>query len=141
MRRLGVLSSNDKLRFVLAGGSTTVFSYLLYALFLWGMDAKIAYSLSYVLGIAWSYSANTIWVFRRRWTWRGLLSFPLVYLIQAGLSFIIFVLLIDLWSLPELLAPLVTIVLMLPLTYVLSRAVIDRTSPSSASRSSTDTPP
>ena len=124
MRSLDVMLSNDKLRFLLAGGSTTAFSYFLY-----------------VMGIAWSYSVNTVWVFRRRWTWRGLLAFPLVYVVQAGLSFVIFVLLIDRWSLPELLAPLATIVLMLPLTYLLGRAVIHRTSPPSTSHSSTETPP
>ena len=141
MRSLDVMLSNDKLRFLLAGGSTTAFSYFLYALFLLGMGAKTAYALSYVMGIAWSYSVNTVWVFRRRWTWRGLLAFPLVYVVQAGLSFVIFVLLIDRWSLPELLAPLATIVLMLPLTYLLGRAVIHRTSPPSTSHSSTETPP
>lgn len=141
MRRMVALASHDKVRFILAGASTTAVSYLLYVLLLLlYMDAKPAYALSYALGIVWSYSVNTVWVFHRTWTWRGLLSFPLVYVVQAGLSFLLFALLIDRWSLPELVAPLVIIVLMLPLTYVLGRAVIHRTSPP-AHHSSGDTPP
>lgn len=140
MRRIAAILAHDKARFILAGGSTTLLSYALYALLLLGVHAKPAYALSYLMGIAWSYSINTIWVFRRKWTWRGLLSFPLVYAAQAGLSFLLFVLLLDHWSLPALAAPLVTIVLMLPLTYVLGRAVIHRTSPSPP-HSSRDSPP
>ena len=132
MRRIGALLSHDKVRFLLAGGSTTAFSYGLYALLLLSLHPKPAYALSYALGIVWSYSVNTVWVFRRKWTWRGLLSFPLVYVVQAGLSYLLFVLLLDRWSLPALAAPLVTIVLMLPLTYVLGRFVIHRTSPSAS---------
>lgn len=129
MRRLSKILSWEKSRYLVAGGSTTGFTYLLYALLLLRMDAKPAYALSYVLGIVWSYFVNTVWVFRRKWTWRGLMSFPLVYLVQAGLSYLLFVLLLDHWSLPALAAPLVTIVLMLPLTYLLGRFVIHRTSP------------
>lgn len=129
MRHIGALMSHDKVRFILAGGSTTAFSYLLYALLLMFLDPKPAYALSYAIGILWSYSVNTLWVFRRTWTWRGLMSFPLVYLVQAGLSYLVFVLLLDRWSLSALAAPLVTIVLMLPLTYLLGRFVILRTSP------------
>lgn len=120
---------SDKARFLVAGGSTTAISYLAYALFLWVMDPKAAYALSYVLSIGWSYWVTSTWVFRRPLTWKGLLSFPLVYVVQALLSFLLFVVLLDRLLLPPLAAPLVTIILMLPLTYVLGRAVIHRTSP------------
>ncbi len=140
MRGFGALLGHDKIRFILAGGSTTAFSYALYALLLLCLQPKPAYGLSYALGIVWSYSVNTVWVFHRKWTWRGLLSYPMVYVVQAGLSYLIFVLLLDRWSLPALAAPLITIVLMLPLTYLLGRFVIQRTSPS-VSHSPGDSPP
>ena len=129
MRRLVTLLESDKIRFLLAGGSTTAFSYLLYALLLLGMTAKPAYALSYVLGIFWSYWVSSVFVFRRKLTWKGFASFPMVYLVQAVLSFLLFTVLLDKLSLPALVAPLVTIVLMLPVTYLLGRAVIYRTSP------------
>jgi putative flippase GtrA len=128
MHRLRALLDSDKVRFVLAGGSTTVFSYGLYVLFLFWTNPRIAYAVSYVIGIVWSYSIQSVWVFRRSWSWKGLLSFPLVYALQAVLSFLLFTLFLDGLSMPVLVAPLITLVLMLPLTYLLGRAVIRRTS-------------
>jgi putative flippase GtrA len=140
MRRLTAgLLANDKLRFLLGGASTTAFSYLLYAALLLAMPAKVAYAISWVAGIGWSYWVSSVWVFRRAMSWRGMLSFPLVYLAQAGLSFLLFVLLVDHWRMPALAAPLVIIVLMLPVTYLLGRAVIHRTSP--APKPQVDSPP
>lgn len=123
------LLANDKVRFLLAGGTTTAFSYLVYWALLQVLEPKPAYAIAYVLGIAWSYLATTRWVFRRAPTWRGFAAFPLVYLAQAALSFGVFVLLIDWAGLHPLLAPLVTVVLALPLTYLFGRAVVHRTSP------------
>lgn len=123
------LLAKDKVRFLLAGGTTTAFSYVVYWALLQLLTPKPAYALAYVAGIGWSYVATTLWVFRRRPTWRGLIAFPLVYLAQAALSFGVFVLLIDWAGLHPLLAPLLTVVLALPLTYVLGRAVVHRTSP------------
>jgi len=123
------LLAHDKVRFVLAGGSTTAFSYLLYWGLLQVLTPKPAYALAYVAGIGWSYIVTSAWVFRRAPTWRGLAAFPLVYAVQAAVSFGVFVLLIDLAGLPPLLAPLATVILAMPLTYLLGRAVVNRTSP------------
>ena len=127
------LLTSDKVRFLLAGASTMAFSYLVYWGLLQVLQPKPAYGLAYVAGIGWSYVVTTAWVFRRAPTWRGLASFPLVYLVQAAVSFGVFVLLIDIGGLHPLLAPLVTVIAALPLTYVLGRAVVNRTSPPSPS--------
>ena len=134
MKRLGArLLARDKVRFLLAGGSTTAFSYLVYWGLLQVMAPKPAYAVAYVAGIGWSYVVTSTWVFRRVPTWRGLAAFPLVYLVQAAVSFGVFVLLIDVAGLHPLLAPLATVVVAMPLTYVLGRAVVNRTSPPTSS--------
>lgn len=126
------LLASDKVRFLLAGASTTAFSYAVYFALLQLFAPKPAYAVAYVAGIGWSYVATARWVFGRRPTWRGLFAFPLVYAAQAVLSFGLFVLLIDWAGLHPLVAPLATVVLALPLTYVLGRAVVQRTSPSTS---------
>jgi putative flippase GtrA len=131
LRHLPVIGS-DKLRFLIAGASTTAFSYLLYAAMLPWVAPKIAYAVSYVVGIVWSYTVNSVWVFGGRWTWKGLASYPLVYLVQALLSFFLFSFLLQHAQVHPLVAPLVTLVLMLPVTYLLGRAIVRRTSPGSA---------
>jgi len=126
--RLALFLRSDKFRFLAAGVSTTAFSYLLYlALLLW-LRPSPAYAVAYIAGVVWAYSVNSIWVFKGRWTWTGLATYPLVYAAQALCSFAIFVLLLGKFHLPAPVAPLVTIVLMLPINYILGREIVRRTS-------------
>ena len=123
------LLRHDKVRFLIAGGSTTAFSYLLYlTLLLWWRPTP-AYVVAYVAGFVWAYSINRIWVFRGQWSWRGLATYPLVYLVQAVLSVGLFSLLVDRWQLSPFWTPLLIVVLMLPVNYWLGRWVVYTTSP------------
>lgn len=128
MKFVRQLLGSDRLRFVIAGASTTTASYAIYAALLMLMPPKPAYGISYATGVVWAYSIQSVWVFKRRWTWRGLAAFPLVYVVQALISFAMFWLLLDKFAMHPLVAPLLTIVATIPITYVLGRALIDRTS-------------
>ena len=124
--RASSLLHNDKLRFLIAGGSTTAASYALY-LGLLALDARAmpAYVMSYLAGIAWSYAVNVLWVFRSRPHWRSFIRYPAVYLMQAAASFLMFPLLLNLGAAPWAVPLLITVV-MLPATYFISRAIIRR---------------
>ena len=124
--RAASLVDNDKLRFLIAGGSTTAASYALYlGLLALDLRAMPAYVVSYLAGIAWSYAINVLWVFRSRPHWRSFVRYPLVYVMQAAASILLFPLLLELgvarWA-----APLVVTVVMLPATYLISRAIVRR---------------
>lgn len=124
--RAASLVDNDKLRFLIAGGSTTAASYALYlGLLALDLRAMPAYVVSYLAGIAWSYAINVLWVFRSRPHWRSFIRYPLVYVMQAAASILLFPLLLKLgvarWA-----APLVVTVVMLPATYLISRAIVRR---------------
>ncbi|MEO7013310.1 MAG: GtrA family protein [Dokdonella sp.] len=118
------LTRNVIVRFLLGGASTTAFSYAVYLLLLLWLPYLVAYSVAFVAGVAWSYFANTLFVFRRRPTITRALAFPIVYLAQYLAGSLLLVVLIDYARVPETFAPLVVVVLTLPLTYVLSRWVI-----------------
>ena len=114
---------SDKTRFLAAGATTTVFSYALYlGLISFSINPMAAYVVSYVAGIGWSYMVNMLWVFRTKVRWRSFVRYPLVYALQAIASFLLFPLLLTLgiaaWA-----APIVVTVIMLPCTYLLSRAI------------------
>ena len=115
---------DEIVRFVLGGASTTIVSYAIYLALLYWMPYVFAYSIAYVSGIAWSYFANTLFVFRRAPSVTRAALFPLVYLAQYVAGTLLLVLLVDVLHLSQKLAPLAVIVLTLPLTYVLSRHVI-----------------
>ena len=115
----------EKVRFVVAGGSTTLFSYALYAGLLFiDCPAGIAYAVAYVAGIAWSYVINSTWVFKTPMSIRGFLRFPLVYVIQAAASFALFHLLHKFMHVDTLLVPLLIAAVMIPLTYVVTRFLL-----------------
>ncbi|MBN8212751.1 MAG: GtrA family protein [Xanthomonadales bacterium] len=126
---------SEKFRFIVAGASTTAFSYVLYLLLLLWMRPMPAYVVAYAAGIVWAYSVNSVWVFRGRWTWMGLLSYPLVYAVQAVLSVSIFALLIGKLHLPPVVAPLAAIVILLPINYVLGKRIVYHTSRPAMARS------
>jgi putative flippase GtrA len=114
------------LRFLAGGASTTAVSYAAYLLLLRWLPYFTAYAIAYAIGIAWSYFANTWFVFRQPARLSRALVFPLVYAAQYLLGALLLFVLVDRAGLPPALGPLLVVVLTLPLTYVLSRWVIAR---------------
>lgn len=111
-------------RFLLAGLFNTGFGYLLYLAFNLFADYRLAYTLSYCVGIVVAYAVSTIFVFKRPWSWRRLLAYPSVYAIQyfAGLALIW--LLVGTFGFAETWAPLVILPATIPLTFAISRFII-----------------
>jgi putative flippase GtrA len=112
------------LRFLAGGASTTAVSYAIYLLLLTWLPYLAAYVIAYVVGIAWSYAVNTLFVFRGKPSLRRALAFPLVYLAQWIVGSLLLYVLVDEFHLPAQWGPLFVVVLTLPLTYALSRKVI-----------------
>lgn len=111
-------------RFLLAGLFNTGFGYLLYLAFNLFTDYRLAYTLSYCVGIVVAYAVSTAFVFRRPWSWRGLLAYPSVYATQYLAGVAIIWVLVDRFGFPEALAPLAVVPATIPLTFALSRFII-----------------
>jgi putative flippase GtrA len=116
-------------RFLVGGATTTAISYALYLLLLQWLDYGIAYTISYVVGIFVSYGISTWFVFRTPWSWRSLMQFPIVYVIQYAIGIAVVWLGVEWLGLPPAVAPLLAIIASIPVTYLLSRRIIK---PSSA---------
>ena len=119
----------DKLRFLLAGGANTVATLLLYWALLPALDPRVAYAIAYCAGIVLTYTLNSLWVFRRAWTQAGLLAFFLGYGVQALVAYALFLLLHAYTPIPAWLLPVVVTLVLLPLSFLLNRALVHRTSP------------
>jgi len=111
-------------RFVIAGGINTVFSYAVYLLLLSIASYVTAYSISFVVGIVSGYALNTLLVFKQPWSLKKLFQYPLVYLAQYLVGIVLLSILVDYLNINEKLAPLIIVVLLLPLTFVLSKKII-----------------
>lgn len=122
----------DKVRYLLAGSTTTLGVYSLYWLLLLLLDPRIAYAIANVSGVAMSYTLFSLWVFQRRWTRLGLLIYALGTGVQVLVSYGVFLLVLAFTPVPAWAAPVLVTILLLPLMFLWSRALIHRTSPPQA---------
>lgn len=113
-------------RFLLVGLTNTAFSYSLYLLLDLFLPYKIAWSAAYVAGIMFSYYLNARWVFRSAMDWKSFLAFPMVYLVQYGIGILCLHVLVEQLFIPEKVAPLIVIVLTIPVTFILSRFIVKK---------------
>jgi putative flippase GtrA len=117
------------LRFLVGGGLNTAVTYLVYLALHQVLNYQLAFLIAYAAGIVFSYFFNSKVVFQRRMTWTGMLVFPLVYLVQYAVSALVLGAIVEYTAVPSWVAPLLVSVLTLPLTFVLTRFVVNRFNP------------
>jgi putative flippase GtrA len=91
------------------------------------MSYQKSYVIAYVSGIIFSYLFNAHVVFNVKKSWKGLMAYPLVYLLQYALGALLLSLMVEKLGIPEEFAPLLIIVLLLPVTYLLSKTILKAT--------------
>ena len=104
----------------------TAATYVLYVLLLRWMPYERAYVISYVFGIALAYATSSTLVFNRRMNKKSAILFPLTYLVQFVLSWLILKFCVEVIGIPQWLALGVSVVVMLPPAYVMSKWAIVR---------------
>lgn len=123
-----LIKSHQWLRFLLAGSVNTVFSYIIYLVLSNIMGYQLAYLIAFILGVIFSYWLNARMVFNAPLSWRGLFAFPLVYLVQYAVSAASLELFVGYLNLSYVVAPLIVTILMVPVSYVMSKFIINATS-------------
>lgn len=114
------------LRFLIGGGTNTLFSYALYWLLLPWMPYAWAYTVSYALAILSGFAINTWFVFRTRWSWGRLAAFPLIHVVNYLASLLIVWIAIEAFGAPKQVAPVLATILVLPLNFILTRRLIHK---------------
>jgi len=118
------LNIKEYASFMMVGAVNTGLTYALYALFLFLTPYKLSYSLAYVCGIIISYYLNSQFVFKQPVTLAKFLKYPVVYIVQYLLGIFILYICVDLLAISKWLAPIVVIVISLPVTFGLSKMII-----------------
>ena len=121
-----MVSASSFLRFLISGGVNTAATYAVYLVLLGVMGYKLAYTVAYVFGIALAFVINRLFVFQTHRGWRSMVLFPFVYLAQYLVSLAVIWAWVERLHLPKQVAPLIAIVITIPLTFVLSRLVFLR---------------
>ena len=111
-------------RFIVLGAINTGITYGLYLLLLPLFGYLAAYSAAYVAGILLSFWLNSVFVFRQQMSWRGLVRFPLVYVVQYALTAMLLWLLVDTLGISERIALLAAIAVTVPVTFLRPRMAI-----------------
>lgn len=124
MKLVGQVWEREFVRYVFIGGVNTGIGQLSYWLLLPLLPYQLAFSITYILGILLSYVLNARIVFRQPLSWKKLLQFPVVYIVQylCGLIFLHFA--VEVFQVSEQIAPLMWIALSVPLTFVISRFIL-----------------
>lgn len=112
-------------RFIVGGAVNTGFTYGIYLGLNTLMAYQLAYFIAYATGILFSYWFNAVAVFKTPLSWRTFCAYPLVYAAQYAASAILLGVLVDLNGVNESIAPLVVTVGMIPLTYSLSKLILN----------------
>ena len=115
------MRESSGLRFLLAGGLNTAVTYLMYLALLWVTNYQISYAVAFVSGIAISYVLGRMFVFKVHQGYRSALMLPLVYLIQYLTGAAVVWAWVDLFDQHPMLAPAISILVTVPLTYFLSK--------------------
>lgn len=114
-----------RLRFLVGGATNTAFTYGMYLLLKLVLQYQIAYLIAYCCGVIFAYWFNAVYVFKVPLSWKGALSYPVVYVVQYGASAVLLELLVKLAKINSTFAPLIVTVCMVPLTYVLSKVLLE----------------
>lgn len=108
-------------RFLFSGGLNTALTWLLYLLLLNVLSYRVSYTLAFATGIALAYLLNRTFVFRSHRGLRSVLWMPLIYLAQYLTGLLVVWLWVEKLHWPEQFAPLVAVLITLPLNYAASR--------------------
>jgi len=117
----------DLIKFIIGGGINTAFTFGLYYGLQIMLPYQVAYALAFATGIVFSYWFNATIVFKTAVSWKGFFAFPLVYLVQYLLSAMLLSVFVERLGIPQGFAPLVVIVVTIPVTFVLTRWFLRRT--------------
>ena len=111
-------------RFVFWGGVNTLAGYLFYLFLLFFLPYLISYSIAFVFSIFVSYVLNSKFVFNQELGLRKAIKYPVVYVNQYVLGAVSLYLLVHFLAISKFVAPLVVVVITIPVTFLLSRRIL-----------------
>ncbi|MBW6466845.1 MAG: GtrA family protein [Brevefilum sp.] len=114
----------EVLLWAIGGGINTVLTYGLYLLLDLVLSYRIAFTASYVIGIIFAYFFNALVVFKSGLSLKKFLQFPLVYLVQYLLSIGLLEVLVQGLNINPTIAPIFVLIIVTPVTYLLSRWIL-----------------
>ena len=114
------------IRFIGIGTINTIITYILYLILLQIFTYQISYTITYIFGIFLSYILNLKFVFKEKGTKKKIVLFPLIYLFQYLFSISILNIIINIFNVSEKIAPILVIVITIPITFLFSKEILTK---------------
>lgn len=124
--KISNLFQNKFIRFLIAGGINTLFSYVCFAILLFVTKNKeIAVTLNLLVAVFFNYSMSARFVFRdKRMGAKQVLKFYLVYFITYPLNLLHLHVTVDIWNWNVYLSQLATLLYMPLISFLLQRKLV-----------------
>jgi putative flippase GtrA len=111
--------------FLFGGLFNTILTYLIYYYLNNLLTYVYSYTIAYIIGIVYSYFYNSIFVFKSKISKDKFLLYPIIYLIQYLISLLIIYICIDILFVHKNYAPIISIVLLIPISYLLNKKILN----------------
>jgi len=118
--------NKEIIRFLFVGGFNTIATYGIYLMLLLFFSYNISYSISYISGIVISFLLNGKYVFKVKLTLAKAIKYPIVYIVQYIINVGMLNLLVKNNMVNEIVAPILVIVVSLPVTFILSKNILKK---------------
>ncbi len=119
---MGLVRSQVSL-FLLMGAISTFVMFEIYVVLNRFMHYQLSYLIAYVVTVFLSYYLNSRFVFKSKMSWQTFLRFPVVYIVQYAGSALGLEILVR-FGFSVTFAPILMIMLMIPITFLLSRFIL-----------------
>ena len=111
------------IRFIILGVINTILTYFLYLILLFLLPYVWAYSITYLFGLTISYFFSSYWVFKKNIAIKSGMYFLIYHLSNYLVNIMALWIFIDLIGLSEKIAPVITISLLTPIFYLISKKI------------------
>ena len=118
------VSGNEFVRFIIVGASNTAITFILYLWIANFVDYRIAYTITYALGVVVAYFLSSMFVFKVPVSLSRFFKYPIVYIIQYVYG------VMAIWFISETLmvrheyAMAFVVITSIPLTFVVTRYIL-----------------
>ncbi len=119
----------EALLWAFGGGINTAFTYALYLLLDLVLSYRVAFTASYIVGVVFAYFYNSLVAFKTPLSLKKFLQFPAVYLVQYLLSIGLLEVFVQVLRVNTTLAPIYVLIIVTPVTYLLSKLIIKGKNP------------
>ena len=110
-------------RYIILGVINTILTYFIYLIFLFLLPYVWAYSITYLFGLINTYFLSSYWVFKKKIAIESGMNFLIYCIFNYFINIIALWIFIDLIGFSEKIAPLITIALLTPIFYIISKKI------------------